>query len=274
MLVGEQGLLSGTIGGGMLEFKAIQEAEKLLAVNQGQAVAYDLNKNGAGDLGMICGGQVEILYTYVAANSANELVMNKSQKALAERKDIWLVLPREGQGLDLCLEGKDKGHGFYLQKVESPSRVYIFGGGHLGQELVPLLAHLGFVCVVTDDREEFSRPELFPGAEAVYTRDFAALKGCYDVRPQDYIIGVTRGHVGDLAVEKFALNTPAYYIGVVGSKAKIAAVNAKLLEAGFTPQDLSRITAPIGLDIGSETPAEIAISVAAQLIQIRAKKDI
>lgn len=271
MLVGEEGLAAGTIGGGMLEFTAIKEAQKFLAKGQGARVTYDLNKNGAGDLGMICGGQVELLYTYVEANAENAKIISKAKTALTQRKNSWLILPYSGQGLDITVDEKPTADSAYIYKLPIPSKVFIFGGGHLGQEIVPLLVHLDFTCIVTDDRAEFSRPELFFGAETVHTRSFDELIGHYDVRPQDYIIAVTRGHIGDLAVEKFALNTQAYYIGVVGSRAKIAAVNAKLLAAGFTPQDLARITAPIGLDIGSETPAEIAISIAAQLIQVRAK---
>ena len=98
------------------------------------------------------------------------------------------------------------------------------------------------------------------------------LAGVYEIVPEDYIIGVTRGHLGDFAVEQFALSSPAHYIGMVGSQRKIAMLNEKLLAVGFSPEDLQRVTSPIGLSIGSETPAEIAISIAAQLIAIRAEK--
>lgn len=86
-----------------------------------------------------------------------------------------------------------------------------------------------------------------------------------------YIIAMTRGHLGDLDVQKFAMRTPAYYIGVVGSKSKIKAVNEKLRNAGFSDEDIARITTPIGIKIHSETPAEIAVSIAAQLIEKRAE---
>ena len=269
MLVGENGLIAGTIGGGMLEFRAIEQAKKSLLLGKGLRQRYDLTKNGK-ELGMVCGGQLEVLFTFMAPTEENLLTVTRVQDALRKKKTAWLELPYSGQGCVLRQGEKQDYKDCYVRKLETPIRVFIFGGGHLGQEIVPLLVHLGFQCIVTDDRREFSAGELFPGAEAVFTRDYDKLNGYYDVQPQDYIIAVTRGHSGDLAVEKFALKTPAVYIGVVGSKAKIATVNAKLLAEGFTAQDLARITAPIGLPIGSETPAEIAISIAAQLIQKRA----
>ena len=93
-----------------------------------------------------------------------------------------------------------------------------------------------------------------------------------EVKKEDYLVVVTRGHRCDADVERFALRTPAFYIGVVGSKRKTQYVREKLLAEGFTNEELDRVHAPIGIDIASETPAEIAISIAAQLIQIRAEK--
>ena len=136
---------------------------------------------------------------------------------------------------------------------------------------MPLLAHLGFRCIVTDDRVEFSAKELFPDAEELHTLAYADLGGRFELGPGDYVVILTRGHLGDYEAEKFALKTPAYYIGAVGSRAKIAAVNKKLKDDGFTDADLARLTTPIGIDIKSETPAEIAVSIAAQLIQRRAE---
>ncbi len=204
----------------------------------------------------------------------------------------WLILPYDGEGIGFLGERGfsgyvpdtektsvtalsngvlgDGGERYYIRKLMNDSRVYVFGGGHLSQELVPLLRHLGFRCIVTDDRAEFSSCELFPDAEKVYTRAFTELDGAYDVRTQDYIVIVTRGHAADHDVEKWALTTPAHYIGAVGSRGKIAAVNARLKEDGFTDEQLSRVTSPIGIDINSETPAEIAVSIAAQLIEVRA----
>ena len=113
---------------------------------------------------------------------------------------------------------------------------------------------------------------MFPGVQETKTVDFTALSQILEVKPEDYLVVVTRGHRCDADVERFALRTPASYIGVVGSKRKTRYVREKLASEGFTEEELDRVYAPIGIEIGSETPAEIAISVAAQLIQIRAEK--
>lgn len=161
---------------------------------------------------------------------------------------------------------------FYAEEFCFDGKVYIFGGGHLAQELVPVLSHLGFWCMVMDDREEYTDPNLFPGVQKTRTVDFTALSDILEVKKEDYLVVVTRGHRCDTDAERFALRTPASYIGVVGSKRKTQYVREKLLAEGFTNEELDRVHAPIGIDIASETPAEIAISIAAQLIQIRSEK--
>ena len=135
-----------------------------------------------------------------------------------------------------------------------------------------MLTSVDFRCVILEDRPEFCDPKLFPGAEEVrliQQEDWCNLA----VDSSDYICIMTRGHKNDTDCQAFALTTPARYIGVIGSRSKIAAVNAKLRERGFTAEDLQRITTPIGLPILAETPAEIAISIAAQLIQVRVKTE-
>ena len=292
MIVDETaGLIGGTIGGGMLEYEAINEAKQLLQAQRGQFHHYGLTKNASSQLGMVCGGAVDALFTYIAPDSQD--TWDAVLDSMLNHKTGWLVLSLDGlqagflcggvmTGMETPTERYEITHvahaavidtrigPCYVQILKSTSRVFVFGGGHLAQELVPVLDHLGFRCIVTDDRPEFSTPALFPQAEAVYTRDFTELSGAYDIQPEDYIISVTRGHAGDYEVERFALKTPAFYIGCVGSRPKIAYVNGRLKADGFTDDDLARITAPIGLDIGSETPAEIAISIASQLIAERA----
>ena len=297
MLVGQEGYIAGTIGGGMLEYKATEQAQADLETQTSTLRQYRLTKEEVAGLGMVCGGDVDVLFKVVMPTEKNKQVIGQVQNCLNHYEKGWLVLSLEGESFGFINESGDtwgffedevpaidkqekrrsyltknrNGKDFYIYNLENTSKVYIFGGGHLAQELVPLISHLGFRCIVTDDREEFSNKKLFPQAEEVHTRDFDKLDGSYDIHEQDYIIAMTRGHMGDLEVQKFAMRTPAYYIGVVGSKSKIAAVNAKLREDGFSNEDISRIVTPIGIKIRSETPAEIAVSIAAQLIEKRAE---
>ena len=149
--------------------------------------------------------------------------------------------------------------------------VYVFGGGHVAQELVPLLDRLDFRAVVFDDREEFTRAQLFPNAVKIIRGDFTRIGGSLSLEAGDYAVIATKGHRWDFHAESFALASPARYIGVIGSKKKHAFVEGQLRAAGFTHEQIHapRVHAPIGIDIGSKTPAELAVSIAAELINVR-----
>ena len=130
-----------------------------------------------------------------------------------------------------------------------------------------------FSCHVLDDRAEYARPEAFPTAAEVRQADLEHLEEvCARITPDDYVCVMTHGHRHDHEVVRQMLRTPACYIGVIGSARKAAASAQRLREEGFTDQDIARITTPIGLSIGAETPEEIAVSILAQMIQVRAAR--
>lgn len=282
MLVGNQGRIYGTIGGGNLEYQAILKGQKQIAQRENFLLEYVLTAEKVAGLGMICGGSCKVLFCYL--NAADAAVRQSVEQALAAakiQKPYWLLLPFDvgalkvvdnaeikGRAGKLLAEGKE----YYAEQFAYDGKVYVFGGGHLAQEVVPLLAHLDFTCVVIDDREEFSRAELFPGAAEVLQLDFKQLSEHLNLHQSDYAAVMTRGHLHDADVERFLLNTNTGYIGVVGSRRKAQLTRETLLAEGYSRQQLDRIITPIGLDIGSETPAEIAVSIAAQLIQERAGK--
>ncbi|TQI68613.1 XdhC family protein [Clostridium sp. KNHs216] len=285
MLVGEEGRLYGTIGGGMLEFRCIQMAKDMLAYRESGLRKFCLAPNEVADLGMICGGNVEVLFTLWLEDERYARVCEQLIELLKEHRQCWWALPLDGsipfaliarpdEFEDGRVRGRTEAEGkpCFVERLGTSARVYIFGGGHLAQELVPLLAHLGFRCVVTDDRREFSEEKLFPGAEEVRTEDYSRLADSgILLQKQDYVCIMTRGHLGDTDCERFAMNSSVSYIGVVGSECKVATVRQKLLKEGYSQADLDRVDCPIGIDIHSETPAEIAVSIAAQLIEHRAK---
>jgi xanthine dehydrogenase accessory factor len=160
----------------------------------------------------------------------------------------------------------------FLEPVLSSPVLYVFGGGHVSKEIVPLASRVGFKTIVIDDRPEFADPSLFPGAWQVRHSGFEGLMDQLAVDDSSYLVIVTRGHIHDKTVLAQALTTDARYIGMIGSRRKINLLYEKLLEEGFTKQDLERVHAPIGLAIGAETPEEIAVSIVAELIQVRAKQ--
>jgi xanthine dehydrogenase accessory factor len=168
---------------------------------------------------------------------------------------------REGEQIEL-----------FMEPVVSDPMLYVFGGGHVSSQIVPLASKVGFKVAVIDDRTDFADPANFPEAEKVLQYPFKGVLEKLPVDESSFVIIVTRGHLHDKTVLEQCLRTKARYIGMIGSRRKKAMIYEKLLEEGFTRQDLDRIYAPIGLDIGAETPEEIAVSIVAELIQVRAGK--
>jgi xanthine dehydrogenase accessory factor len=164
------------------------------------------------------------------------------------------------------------GRKYYSEPLTKAGKVYVFGGGHISQELVPLLSHLGFGCVLFDSLEKFADKELFPLAESLITGDFNRISASVSITEKDYVVIMTRGHKSDFAVQAQVMKLKPYYIGVIGSRNKIASVSKKLLELGFSQDEINRVHAPVGIAIKADTPAEIAVSIAAELILIRANR--
>jgi xanthine dehydrogenase accessory factor len=160
---------------------------------------------------------------------------------------------------------------FYVEPVMTDPVLYIFGGGHVSLQIVPLAARVGFRVVVIDDRPEFADPKKFPEATNVYEYPFEGVFDRLPVEQSSYIVIVTRGHIHDRTVLTQSLKTEAGYIGMIGSRRKRAIIYQSLLEEGFTQDDLARVYSPIGVDIHAETPEEIAVSIVAELIKVRAE---
>lgn len=162
---------------------------------------------------------------------------------------------------------------FVERFCNSPQWV-ILGGGHISLSLVRLGKLLGFSVTVVDDRQEFANTERFPEADNVACSDFqTAFSKIPDV-PGSYYIVVTRGHQADLLCVREILNRKYAYLGMIGSKQKVAKTKQQLLEDGFSKQKIEEIYAPIGLKIGAVTPEEIAVCIAAEIIQVKNKNKI
>lgn len=167
-----------------------------------------------------------------------------------------------------------QGQRLLVEPILGYGAVYIVGAGHISQQLAPLVKTVGFETIVLDDRPDFANRERFPTADRVLV--LASYEGALADLPIDvdaYVVIVTRGHLHDQTVLAQALRTPAGYIGMIGSRRKREITYRALIEQeGFTAQDLARVHSPIGLDIGAESPQEIAVSIAAELIQARAQR--
>lgn len=164
---------------------------------------------------------------------------------------------------------------YLIQPVFPPERVIIAGAGHVGRELAALCAIIGLSTVIIDDRPDFANHDRFPAAFKIVIPQvsFADCFAGLSISEDDRIVIVTRGHEHDRAVLFQALRTPAGYIGMIGSRKKREAIYESLRKEGVTAQDLARVHCPIGLSIGARTPAEIAVSIVAQLIALRAERN-
>ena len=157
----------------------------------------------------------------------------------------------------------------FIEPINPLPVLFIFGGGHISFSLARIGKMVDFRVVVIDDRPEFANAERFPEADEVIAADMASTMPQLDINSSSYIVIVTRGHRNDTQVLEWATTTPAAYIGMIGSKRKISAAFSYLKTKGITQEQLDRVHSPIGLPIGAETPEEIAVSIVAEMIQVR-----
>ncbi|MDR1822056.1 MAG: XdhC family protein [Oscillospiraceae bacterium] len=289
MVMTEGGQCTGTVGGGAVEFEA-QSVMRFMLDGEAPAAAlneYNLKPDETGNICMVCGGDAAIMFTVVLPTEDNKRAFTQAAARFYDNADSWLVLDLNGDepARFSYVYGEPADADFQHTLVyKEPSRitlpltqagkVYIFGGGHVAQALVPVLARVGFICAVYEDRPEYAAKELFPDAKELILADFNAIGDYITLTYNDYVVVVTRGHNKDYNVARQALATPAYYIGCMGSAKKTALMLGKLREeAGYSADDLHRIIAPIGIANCGETPEEIAISITAQLIQHRSLKN-
>ena len=226
----------GTIGGGALEHEAEGIGQTVLESGVSCARSFNLANAPTAALGMVCGGETTLEFRHL----------------------------RPGDPVALALVDEA------LATIAAAGCVYIFGAGHVARALVPVLSAVEFRCIVLDDRPEFADATLFPEAEQVLLCDFSNVAKSIAITERDYGVVMTRGHIFDAQVQAQMMRTSARYIGVMGSASKRAFVRENMGELGFTEEEIKRVKTPIGLNINSDTPAEIAVSIAAELIMVRA----
>jgi len=290
LAVFSDGSTGGTVGGGNVEYEATVLAKDLLRRGENALRHFRFVQGDAASLGMVCGGDVTLHFQYLAAGEDGALSWMRELAAASEKNaDKWLVRKLEDEKvLSTVITGRPGVHdvlefppellgnkavyreGWLAIPVVKAGRVYIFGGGHVSQALVPAIAAVGFRPVVFDDRPEFTDLTLFPQADESFCGRFEELERYITITPDDYVVIMTRGHQADYEVLTKTLRSGAKYLGCIGSRKKLALCRERLLEAGFTAEEYAAVHAPIGLAIGAETPEEIAVSVTAELIAVRA----
>ena len=272
MLVFPEGI-AGTVGGGALERHVQDEARLLL----GGGLSKVLRLRLGDDLGMACGGGAVVGLTPLSLLDDALFAEEEPPRGAC----LMLTFYADGRGAGTLLSDALDGAGGrpafwdgdpvrYAEPLSLLSACFVYGAGHVSRALVPLLAGVGFSVTVTDDRPEMLTRERFLQAERLLVGAFDALLP--DALPPrgGYAVVLTHGHRYDTEVLMQLLPRETAYIGCIGSRRKVAAVNAALSEAGFSDADIRRVHAPIGLSIGAQTPEEIAVSIAAELIAVRA----
>ncbi len=161
---------------------------------------------------------------------------------------------------------------FFVMPLPIPERAIVFGGGHVGRATISALSRVGFSCTLFDDRPEFADPKANPAAREVILGDYVNIAETLSLDARDYVLIMTSGHASDIAVLGQALQRPLAYVGMIGSRKKIATAWKILLEQGIPESALDAVHMPIGLDIQAETPEEIAVSIAAECILHRANR--
>jgi xanthine/CO dehydrogenase XdhC/CoxF family maturation factor/cation diffusion facilitator CzcD-associated flavoprotein CzcO len=216
LLLAPSGELVGTIGGGAIERVVIEALEEVLRTGQSQMLVRELGH----DLGMCCGGRMEV----------------------------------------------------FVESIEAIPRLVLFGAGHIAMPTAALARSVGFAVHVVDEREELMTAERFPGCELTQ-RDPASMLKRTKLGARDYVLIVTHDHQLDEDLLALALQQSSAYIGLVGSKRKVFRIVQRISDR-YGAQDLRRVFAPVGVDLGAQTPAEIAVSIVSELIALRRGKNV
>ncbi len=207
-------------------------------------------------IGSIGGGEIE------------NRVIKEALQAIADGKtrflEYSLVDPEKGD-VGVC-GGQVQ---IFVEPIQPKPLLVVVGGGHVGKAVTHLAKWLGFRVAVSDDRPEFCNPSALPEADEFYNVPLEELSDHLKITPNTYLILTTRGFMIDVPGLPALLDTPAAYIGVIGSKRRWIFARNKILESGIPEEKLAKVYSPIGLDIHAETPEEIAISIMAEVIMIR-----
>jgi len=220
MLIYADGSTVGTVGGGEMEARVIEEARAAIAEGKSRELDYSLVDTGRGDPG-VCGGDMRL----------------------------------------------------FIEVLATRPTLLILGGGHVGQAAAEMAGLLGYRIVVIDERSEIVTAERFPQAEARLSGDVAQQVTDFPLTEQTYVVMVTPHHTLDEKVLEVLIDRPVAYVGLIGSSRRTALTFERAREAGVPDEFLERIHTPIGLDIGAETPKEIAVSILAEIIAVQRRRE-
>jgi xanthine dehydrogenase accessory factor len=197
----------------------------------------------------------------------DEAVRRACLETLPKRGTRLLRIDAAGRAVDGRHERST--YDVLIEVIETPPLLLIVGAGHIGRSLCAIGALLGFYVSVLDDRPDYANHQRLPEADQVLCEDFEAALQQFPITRNTYIVMVSRGHKQDELSLRQVVSSRAAYVGMIGSKRRTSTVLQHLAEEGFPREALDAVHTPIGLDIGAETPEEIAVSILAEIIMLR-----
>ena len=293
MVVTVDGRRWGTVGGGCLEADVTAQALDAVRTGVPALVHHTLNADLAGDLGLSCGGTVDLFVEPLPRLPVLAALLDRVGEAITARRPAvvltaleWDGGPRKAARVDdreiavgdwsppiVTTAGDaawlDEAARTFVEPVPRAPRLVIFGAGHVGREIARIATASDFHVVVTDDRAEFANAERFPSAGEIVVDDPRTVFDRLAIDEDDYLVIATRGHRMDAVIVERAAGTAARYIGLLGSRRKQVVIWKALVAAGVPAEALARVRVPVGLEIGADTPGEIGVSVVAELIRVR-----
>lgn len=292
MLVRPSGEIEGTIGGGLGESRAIAAALAAISERSSSFLEFEMLGSEAEGEELICGGVNRMLVEFVAdpaPYAAALAALESGDRAVLEKRitrreggrlDLRVSLRQEGEGLPdeaaKALASRklrfDEGEGLVYDPLFPEEKLLIVGGGHVGRALALAARPLGFQVSVIDDRGEFLGEERLGKSVKSICGGYEEAIAAFPFDNATYAAVITRGHLYDLESSRAVLKKKYRYAGIIGSRRKVSLLLEQLKKDGYPEETLAAIHAPIGLDIGSETPEEIAISILAEIIAVRHDK--
>jgi len=271
MFVCPDGKTFGTIGGGAGEAKVYQQALQIFTTGKKQFVEIDLTGSPHRETQGVCGGTMQV---WLELWSIEYLpIVNKIIEKLTSGKTVTLVTPFDLSAYPYLQITPDnqaiKNNSLFREILQPPPTLLIIGAGHIAVPLAQIANIAGFQIIVQDDRPEYATKERFPQASLVLPEPIELIQEILDNNFNLYVALVTRGYLQDLPALRLLANCQLKYIGMVGSEKRVCTVYKILENEGYNNNFLQQIHAPIGFDIGALTPEEIAVSICAELIQIR-----
>jgi len=310
----EDGTIKGTIGGGLLEYRVMERARECFKKDKSGMMHFELTGDEVAKTDMVCGGIADVYLETVSPGNtvARDIFMRINKFTNEGRKGVIVTLISDGVGSEdekcrflieedgstmgeigaLSKEDKRQFEKFLeiktpkLMEIEKGKELvfveplmpydilYLFGAGHVSAFVASLASMVGFQVVVIDDRKEFANKERFNKADELIVLPFPEVFEKIDISSSSYIAIITRGHIHDLNVLREALKRSDGYIGMIGSKRKREIIYQALMDEGVSDERLKQVHSPIGMDIDAETPEEIAVSIVAELIRVRAKSNL